>query len=276
MKDKLLEFFRIFPWADDPESEEGKKYYNFTIKNMDKLLKHPWFEDILKKKEIKILEICGGAGFGSIALSKLLLEKDLEIDLIITDLRKEVLKRAKKFGEKALKRDIMAKVMDAKEVHKLRKKFDIALMYGLSTPHFSPWDIIKVFSSVNRILEDDGIFIIDEVDRRYKTFLMSGYKWVLGEGKGDKFVISFHTGYDILKGTFKRTFFNPTLSKKPLTIEFYFWGLSEMGALIFLFFKDVDFLHINNTRYFILGYKPRRILKPEEFKEPFLFRKNIL
>lgn len=274
MRNKLSEFFYIFPWPDDPESQEGKNYFNSTIKNMKRLLGHCWFKDILKKRRIKILEICGGVGFGGVGLTKLLLEKNLDVDLVITDLRKEALKKAKKWGERMLKRKIITKVIDAKEVYKIRKKFNIILMYGFSTPHFNPWEMIKIFSSVSEFLEDDGIFIIDEMDRRYNIFLNRGYKWALGEGKEDKFVISFHTGYDILKGTFKRTFFNPTLSKKPLTMEFYFWGLSEIGALIFLFFKDVDFLHIGDTRHFILGYKPRRILKPKEIKEPFLFRKK--
>lgn len=161
MKDKLSEFFNIFPWPDNPESEEGKNYFNSTIKNMEKLLKHPWLKEILKKKKIKILEICGGAGFGGIALSKLLLEKDLEIDLTITDLRKEVLNRAKKFGERILKRNIVTKLIDAKEINKLRKIFDIVLMYGHSAPHFNPWEVIKLFSGVSEVLEDSGIFIIE-------------------------------------------------------------------------------------------------------------------
>ncbi|MEO0165164.1 MAG: hypothetical protein ABIL39_03395 [candidate division WOR-3 bacterium] len=147
-------------------------------------------------------------------------------------------------------------------------------MYGLSTPHFNPWEIIKVFLGACECLEDDGIFIIDEVDRRYGIFLTRGYQHLLAEGDEDKFVLSFHSGYDMLKGTFSRTHFNPIFPKKGVTMELFFWGLAEIGAFTFLFFKDVDFVNLDGTRHFILGYGPRRMLKSKDFRGPFLFRKN--
>lgn len=274
MKDKLSEFFKIFPWPSDPETTEGKEYFNSTIKNMEKLFEHIWFKDILKKEKIKILEICAGAGFGGVALAKLILEKKLDVELIITDLRKDILLKAKKFGEKTLGKKVLTKMIDAREVQKLKKKFDIVLMYGLSTPHFNPWEIIKVFIGVTESLDDNGIFIIDELDRR-SGFFTRGYQYLLAEGNENKFIISFHSDYDIIKGTFSRTFFNPILSKKPITMELYFWSLAEIGALTFLFFEDVDFVPLGSTRHFILGYKPRRLLTYENLKEPLLFRKNI-
>lgn len=240
---------------------------------MEKLLEHPWVRNFVKKRQIRILEICGGAGFGGIALSKILLEQNLDVDLMITDLRKEVLKKAKKWGERVLKKKIFTKIIDAREIYKLRKKFDIVIMYGLSTPHFNPWEIIKVFSGVSECIEDQGIFIIDEADRRYSIFLTRGYQHLLAEGDKNKFVFSFHSGYDILKGTFSRTYFNPIFPEKGVTIELFFWGLTEIGALTFLFFEDVDFIEIGRARYFVLGYKPRRILPPQNLKGPFLFKK---
>lgn len=87
--------------------------------------------------------------------------------------------------------------------------------------------------------------------------------------------MSFHTGYDVTKGTCKRTYINFTNPTKPVTTELFMWGLAEVGALIWTFFKDVDLLNLIGTRYFILGYKPRKILKPEEIKEPFVIRERI-
>jgi len=44
-------------------------------------------------------------------------------------------------------------------------------MYGLSTPHFNPWQLERLFASVAQVLDDKGIFVVDEFDRRYTIFL---------------------------------------------------------------------------------------------------------
>lgn len=273
MKDKLSKFFSIFPWPDDPEAQKGKDYFDSTIKSIEKLFEHPWFTKLLKKKKVRILEICGGAGFGGVALSNLILQKNLDVDLVITDLRKDALKKAKQWGEKVLGKKILTKVIDAKEIHKLGRKFDMVFMYGLSTPHFNPWDIIRLFGATSECLEDDGIFIIDEADRRYSIFFTRGYQQLIAEGDDNKFVLNFHSGYDMLKGTFSRTHFSPIFPKKTITMELYFWGLAEIGSFTFLFFEDVDFVNTEGTRCFILGYKPRKVLRLGDLREPLLFRK---
>jgi hypothetical protein len=124
-------------------------------------------------------------------------------------------------------------------------------------------------------LRDEGIFIVDESDRRYSIFLNTGYKWALSEGENeDKFTVSFHRGYDLLKGTCKRTYIDFTHSTKPATMEVFMWGLAEVAALMWTFFKDVDLVKLRNARHFILGYNPRKILMPKDLKEPTLFKEE--
>lgn len=52
---ELSQFYTTFVWPDDPESERG--------------------QGILKKGDVKILEVCVGVDFGGVALSKLLTEE---------------------------------------------------------------------------------------------------------------------------------------------------------------------------------------------------------
>lgn len=265
-----MQFYSIFGWPNDPENKQGEKYFEAAIKFMEILVNHIWIKKIIsRKREIKILEICGGAGFGGVALSKILLEKRVNVSLLITDLRKDALNIAKKWGSKILRKEVKILVIDAREVWKLKEKFDISLVYGLSTPHFNPWDIVKLFASVSEVLVDDGLFIVDESDRRYRIFLNQGYKWALAEDLDpDKFVISFHTGYDLIKGTCKRAYVNLSDPIKPVKTEVFMWGLAEVGALMWTFFNDVDLVSIGGTRHFILGYQTRKILKPKSLKKP--------
>lgn len=271
---ELSEFFSIFPWPDDPDSQEGKEYFERTVKFMEKLLEHQWIKQLLKKKKVKILEICGGVGFGGIALTKILSEKNIDVEILITDLREDSLRKAENWSKKMGIKNIKTMIMDAKEIGKLKDKFDIALLYGLSTPHFNPWELVKLLSSVSSVLSDDGIFIVDESDRRYRIFLINNYQWALAEGSiENKFCVSFQTGYSLTKGTFKRTYINFSKTPiKPLEMETFMWGLSEVCAFMWTFFNDVDLIQLEGIRYFILGHSPRKKLKSSELKEPTLLK----
>jgi len=116
--------------------------------------------------------------------------------------------------------------MDAADVYKLKDTFDIVLMYGLSTPHFNPWQLERLFASVAQVLDDKGIFVVDESDRRYRIFLFNNYQWTLGEGKSyNKFCVSFQSGYSIKKGTFMRNYINlGEMPVKPMEMETYMWA----------------------------------------------------
>lgn len=273
---ELSRLYSVFVWPHSPENQEGKEYYESALRFMKTLIDHSWMKRMIaKKKDIKILEICGGAGFGGMALSKVLSEKSVKVDLLITDLRKDALNIAKKWGSKVLKGKVDISVIDAREVHNLKKKFDLTLIYGLATPHFNPWELVRVFASVSEVLAEDGLFVVDESDRRYRLFIDQGYKWALAEGFGDKYVMDFHTGYDLIRGTCKKTFINPDKMSKKTSTEIFMWGLAEVGALTWAFYNDVDMLSlgVGGTRHFILGYKPRKKLMVNDLNQPTVLKK---
>ena len=269
---KLKELYAEIPWPSDPESEEGKKYFERSIKSMETLVDHSWITELSGLRKIKVLEICGGAGFGSIALGKVLKGRNIDTEILITDLRSDSLENARNWGKK-LGLNVETKVLDAREVYKIEDRFDIALMFGLSTPHFNPWDMVKILSSVSSVLNPDGILAIEESDRRYRIFLNNSYKWVLGEGDENKLVLSIHSGYDIVKGVVKRTYVSLNFASKPLTMEMYMWGLAELGALTWTFFEDVDLIPLKReARFFVIAHNPRK--KPMDPSETPTILKN--
>lgn len=269
LSNRLSQFYSMFPWPEDPESQQGKVYFDATLQNMSRLLDHPWMTRAISiKRKVRILEICGGTGFGGVALAKVLSHKEVNVSLLVTDLRKEALGLGRKWGSNILGSEVQIQVVDVREVHKLRKKFDIVLMYGLSTPHFNPWDMVQIFASVGQSLTDDGLFVIDESDRRYHIFMVQGYKWSYAEGDDDQLALSFHTGYDPIKGASKRTFLNVKDLTKPVSTDIFWWGLAEIGAFLWTFFADVDFMSATPRRHFILATGPRRLLKPKDLRMP--------
>ena len=270
------EFYSIFPWPDDPKTEEGKEYFERAVSFMEKLLTHPWIEVLTKKKKIKILDVCSGVGFGSIALAKVLSEKNIKSEIVMADLREDALKKAKSWGKELGIDKIKTLAMNAEDVYKLKDTFDIALMYGLSTPHFNPWQLERLFSSVASVVAHDGVFVLDESDRRYRIFLFNNYQWVLGEGlSNDKFCVSFQSGYSIKKGTFKRTYINFSKTPvKPIEMETFMWGLAEVGAFMWPFFNDVDLVPLEGNHFFLLGAAPRKSITPDMLKEPTILKEN--
>ncbi|MGY4707607.1 class I SAM-dependent methyltransferase [Candidatus Bipolaricaulota sp. J31] len=267
-EDRLCRFYSVFPWFEDPESARGKRYFEVTLGFMEKLLDHPWMKGACARGRLKVLEVCGGAGFGGIALAKLLQEKGVEIDLTITDLREEALNKAAKWAERELGKGIETVLLDAREAHKLDEKFDIVLMYGLSTPHFDPWELVRLFSSVGDALCDGGIFVLDESDRRHRIFLTVGYKWALAEAADERFTVSFHTGYDLYRGTVKRHYLDLHAPDEPVEMETFMWGLAEVAAFVWCFFEEVDLVQLRDVRHFVLGRGPRGRLSPGDLILP--------
>ena len=273
---ELSRFYSIFGWPEDPYSVAGKERFKVAIEKMRKLVEHEYLKELVGTKDvIKILELCGGTGIGGVALAKVIKDLGKSVELMVTDLREEALATARRWGSEVLGINVEAEVIDAREVHRLGREFDIALLYGFSTPHFNPWDMVKLLTSTSKVLSNQGVFLVEETDRRYTVFLRTGYKWVLVEprAKGESYVISYHADYDVLTGEVHRLF---TTTKKPnefITMSVYFWGVAELATLMWLFFKDVDTLPILRTSFIVLGYIPRRILKPEDLKElPKIFK----
>jgi len=69
------------------------------------------------------------------------------------DLREDALEKAVEFS-RAAGIEAEALVADARELYKSGIEADIAILWGLSTPHFNPIDLVKLYGSVSTILRD--------------------------------------------------------------------------------------------------------------------------
>lgn len=274
LSEHLSKAYSVSTWPQDPESKAGKQYFKTTVGYMKTALKQAWMDKLIsRKKNIRILEICGGVGFGGIALSKLFLDKGLSVRLLISDLRRESLDVAQGWGEKTLGKKPDVCIADARDLSKLKGTYDICLMYGLSTTHFTPWDMVRLLASVSGVLSDNGLLLVDEFDRRYTSFVTLGYKWALAAPyTEDELVVSFHTGYSVNKGTCRRAYVNFSNPTTQVPFDFFFWSPAELGALLWTFFHDVDMVRIARLRRFVVGYKPRGALKLQDLKAPSLLK----
>jgi len=52
------------------------------------------------------------------------------------------------------------------------------------------------------------------------------------------------------------------------TIEVFMWGLAEVLSFTWIFFREIDVINMEGSRYFIVGYRPRKLLTPDDLKLP--------
>ena len=265
--DYMERLYRIYPWPEDPYTDTGLRRFEESVNVFKSIVMHEWFKDLIKgKSKLNIIDLCGGTGIGGIALSKVIVNNlKLDVELTIVDLRKSALDVAEKFAKDILGRKIKVLVHDVREEFNVESYYDIALLWGFTTPHFSPWDFIKVLANTAKILKHDSLFMYDEIDRVYTIFYLTGYKEVLPEASNDKLVLTLHKGREFKTGYMIRLAVD-LLAKDYVEMKTYFWDLASSAALTWFFFEDVDFIPINRPyKGIIMARKPRKNVDLSKF-----------
>uniref|UniRef100_A0A7C5YXU3 Class I SAM-dependent methyltransferase n=1 Tax=Ignisphaera aggregans TaxID=334771 RepID=A0A7C5YXU3_9CREN len=264
--ERMEKFYNLHPWVEDPETPQGFERYQQVLKIMEQLVSHLWIQDILKdRKVIRVIDVCSGMGLAGIAFSKVLRDRGFEVNLTLIDLRLRALEKARGFALKELGFEPKTIVLDITNPLNVFEKYDVALMWGLTTPHFNPWKWIKVLINISKMLTNDGIFAYEEADRVQNIFLVRGYKDVLPEiVEENRLVLSIHAGRDSRTGDIKRLLINLFTGDRVET-NVYFWDLASSAAFTWMFFEDVDFLQIESSvKGVIIANRPRRAIKPDD------------
>ena len=231
------------------------------------IIKHEWIEDMLNSKEtIKILDICGGGGIWGIALAKKLIEYNKAVDVIIVDIQKEALENAKKFGKEELGIDIITSLQDVRKLSMPNyAPVDIVLFMGFSTPHFTPWELVKIFAGVSSVLSEDGIFIFDERNLNHWIMCHSGFKEILIESINNEWpIFSIHADYNPIHGYYRRLVFD-IQSGEVAPMSFYYWDIACSSAFAWIFFDDVDIILKNSFEGYVLAYKPSKNIPSSKY-----------
>ncbi len=259
--------YRLAKWLDTPGTAKADERYQQIKNEINKICKHSWFLQSLKdRKTIKVLDICGAWGIAGTAISKTLSEQGYETELTIQDIRSDSKDDACSFVERELGVKPTYLIGDATQLPHFDTKFDVCVFWGMSTPHFSHWNMLKLLSGVAHNLTDDGLMLIEEADRVYTTFLSGGYQRLFVEGGSeDEVVVSLHRGYDSRRGMVRKTMVDLSSGEKAKD-EFHLWSLSETASQLWVFFEDVDFIARDPYRGVLLAKTPRRSLDQIDFK----------
>ena len=271
ISEKLKKGYEIAQWCDNPWSPEGKERYENALKKFGELLKHPWLAELASGK-ISILDLGAGRGIGGVALAKTLIDKDVEVELTMVDLRESAVKDSLKFAKEER---IKAKAyrMDAIEAYKLGR-FDLVLMYGAILAHFDSWALPRLFASAAEALRENGVVIVEEMDRIHAIFMSRFKEFIVENPKPEALSISVHAGYDPVKGSYLRNYIR-VKDWEVVTLPVNFRSISTIASTLWLFLKDIDIVRTETENlYLVLGKTPRGLLKPEHLEEPTVIKRG--
>lgn len=239
------------------------------------MLEHKFLANILEGKDlIRIIDVCSGTGIGGYVFAKLLLEKGYRVTLTLVDIRSNALLKGVEWITRELGIEPETHAIDVTMLYTLNKTFDLAVMWGSSTPHFNPWTMNKLLASIAGILVGDGVLVLEESDRFYHI-VHGGYRHInVVEGK-NRTVLDIYVDYNPLKGTCKRIVIDLGNPRRNTYMELYYWSIAALGALLWLFFKDVDILETGiRSIYVLVATKPRGTITLEQLrKQPTILEK---
>ncbi|BES82190.1 class I SAM-dependent methyltransferase [Pyrodictium abyssi] len=242
------------------------------------MLHHPFAAETLKGRDpVRVVDVCSGVGIAGYAFSKVLIEKGYRVELTLVDVRQDVLLKAREWisGELAVKPTIH--IVDAKVLHKVNDEYDLALMWGSSSPHFDPWSMNTLLASVSHVLSPRGLLVMQEADR-FRMFLTRGCADIMfvEDECSARMVLDVFKGYDPVRGTCRRRVIDLRNPSRTAVINLYYWSVARLAALSWIFFEDVDVIKQpsgNPLKHLILAYKPRRALSPRQFlKSPYVLK----
>ncbi|MBI5475469.1 MAG: class I SAM-dependent methyltransferase [Ignavibacteriales bacterium] len=157
--------------------------YNDTTFSKERFIKEKkFFESVLKNRKISsALDAGAGTGFHSTLLAS------LGIEVTAVDTSAKMLSILK---QNAGEQKIKTIHSDFLSLHRLKDKYDLIVCMGNSLPHSSPKERIKILKIFYRLLNPDGMIIIQTIN--YKNILDNKFKIQNIKKLKDKTIIRFY------------------------------------------------------------------------------------
>jgi len=225
--EELYRYLRAFM---DPDSEVAQNRFLGLRSFFNWAIKERLFPD---RRKLRILDLCAGTGIAGGALYETLREWGCEASLTVLDKRKEDLLLVENWTSG----EVYGAVMDCLDDLRRLGKFDIALIFGYTMPHFDPFQTAELFRNVAKVLEDDGVLLLEETDRFGAFFYRKAYREIVPEVRGEDYtIVSLDEGYNPTRGVIKRGYYKLPGWEKVGEIETRYWdlaGLAGIGKALF-------------------------------------------
>jgi len=268
--------YRLVEWPSTPCTPEGRRKAFEALHTLHRLLDHEWMRRALSSRRVDVLDLCSGGGVAGYAMAKALRNRGVETTIILADVRCSLVAE----GVQCLRRlgveDVEGLCLEASALPLRSRCVDVALLWGLTTPHFDPWTALRVYAWVSHALRDDGLLLVEEYDRVLRL-LSTGYREVSSE-PSERLVVSIHRGYDFAKSTVVRSFIDLETGDR-VDVELFLWSPALTALILWTIFSDVDLVPsaIASSRFVVIARSPRRVIDVRDLasRRPALLSKSL-
>ncbi len=221
------------------------------------------------RNAVSVLDVAGGTGIAGAALASVLAGMGKSVKLVVADARSGDLELAREWLRLAgveNKIGFETVVADATRlVERVEGCFDIALLWGSSIPHFSPWSLALIIAGIRDLQHESSALLIDQRDLLPQILFTNTYEHLhltspVNEETGEG-LLAVHNGYDQLRGMVQKAYYKLPGLAFVGTAPTRLWDVPSIAATTWLFYQEV---HIE-------AYKWRRELKVIVAQKP---RKN--
>ena len=266
MSSDIESFYRVSSWSEDLGGS-GRRRFEEARGVFSRILDHVWFRDLFSgKRVLSIIDVCGGTGVGGLALASVLVERGFGARLVVNDLRRSALEKAELFGKELLGLGVEVVWDNALNIDKYVSSADIALIYGMSLPHFDPYELIYLLAVLSKILGERGVLVIEEIDRVWALYNQRDKRDVSLDHVDNRYVLSGHVSYDPLRGVFRRVFIDLSDMSR-VYVDLRLWDLATPLAMAWVFFREIDFLSIKNDFHGIILARGSRGIDPYMYRD---------
>jgi len=274
----LEALYRLVEWPSTPCTPEGRRKAFEALAAFHRVLDHEWLRAVYEpRRVVRVLDLCSGGGVAGYAMLRALSDRGVEAELVIADARCSLVSE----GVECLRRLGVERVdgvcLEASTPPLRGQCFDMALLWGLTTPHFDPWTALRLYAWVSHALRDDGVVLVEEYDRILRL-LSTGYREVSSE-PSKRLVVSVHRGYDLSRSTVIRSFVDLETGER-VDLELFLWSPALTALVLWTVFRDVDALPsaVASSRVIVVARSPRRRVDARELASgrPSILSRRLL
>jgi len=233
--------YSVIQWPVDPGNERARARFKCIKDTLYKLLKEDVFKEAISRNKVRILDVMAASGICGIALSKILVDEGVDIELTVSDLRESDLKYAFKWvevaglNERKFKLDIIVADAVKLPLYFSGRKFDIITVWGSSLPHIDAWRFPLLISGIRELQPSHGVVVIEQADLLPSILVNNLFKYILREGGA----ITIFESYDSIRGIQKRLLYKLPEMKYLCEVESRLWDIANIAASTWIFYKEI-------------------------------------
>ncbi|BES81048.1 methyltransferase domain-containing protein [Pyrodictium abyssi] len=157
---------------------------------------------LVERGSVAVLDVTAGSGIAGAAFAAALARLGARVRLTATDLRRDVLEKVHGWLRLAGVEDRVEAETVVADAARLPEKlgccFDLAVIWGSSLPHFSPWRLLLALASLRELQPRHGVLLVEQRDLLPRLLFNNLYarinvEYAKEDGRG---VVGVHAGYD--------------------------------------------------------------------------------